>query len=115
MSTANLLNMDDPMWAFEEAMAHRLLLGGMAPLTRFSVLPYMLDPMADMAFWRLNQQRAQDDAVQTLGVVGIPAAQNLLDSNLDDPTERSWFSFVDEMELRIATAALPSQLTYPFW
>lgn len=114
MSTANLLNMDDRIWAFEEAMAHRRLLTGMSPLDRFSVLPYLLDPMVDMPFWRLNQQQAQDDAIRTLAAVAIPAPQPLMDNKLETPQERAWFSFVDEMELRIAASLLP-ELTSPAW
>lgn len=114
MSTATLINMDDPLWVFEEAMATRTLLGGMSPLDRFSVLPYLLDPMVDMPFWRLNHQQAQDDAIRTLGVFTIPAPQPLQDNKLDSPTARAWFSFVDELEMRIATSVLPSPLL-PAW
>lgn len=114
MSTASLINMNDPLWVFEEAMAHRTLLGGMSPLDRFSVLPYLLDPMVDLPFWRLNQQTAQDDAIRTLGVVSIPAPQPLQDNKLDTPTARTWFSFVDEQEMRIAESTLPSPLL-PAW
>ena len=75
MSTANLLNLNDPAYEFWEAMEHRQFLGAMFPLTRFSVLPYTLDPIpmypsAAIRFWMLNHQRAQTDFIVTIPTWG---------------------------------------------
>jgi hypothetical protein len=53
-------------FTFEHANAHRNLLGAMSPLTRFSVLPYLLEPMTGSSAWRLNHQTAHNDALTTL-------------------------------------------------
>lgn len=117
MSTANLLVMpDDPtrrtMFWFEEAMAHRTILGAMSPLDRFSVLPYFLDPFLNNALWLLTHQQAQDDATRT--VQGLSAAANLVDTNFDSPEQRAWWEFVNHLELYEATGLLPLPLT-PAW
>lgn len=114
MTTATLINMNDRLWPFEEAMGHRLLLTGMSPLDRFSALPYFLDLQVGTPFWRLNQQQAQDDAIKTLGVVTIPAPAPLMDNQLETPQQRAWLSFVDEMEMRIAASSLQPPLS-PAW
>ena len=136
MSAATLLAMpDDPVglatFAFEHAMSHRTYLGAMAPLTRFSVLPYFIHPMQNDPSWRLDHQQAQNDFTSTMPTwgnpppvppapgtlsVAVPLAHNLLDlPNLDDPGQRSWWTFVNHQEHYIASANLPGLLTYPFW
>lgn len=64
-----LLNPNDAMFAFEHAMAHRELLAVMAPLNRFSVAPYFVDP-AMPAWpankWQLNHQQAHNDALRDI-------------------------------------------------
>lgn len=114
MPLVTLINMDDPMWAFEEAMGHRLLLGGMSPLDRFSALPYFLEFQVGLPMWRLNQQTAQDDAITTLGAVAIPAPQPVMDNRFETPDQRAWFSLTNEMETRIAASLLPRP-TLPAW
>ena len=99
---------------FSEAMAHRTLLGAMSPLDRFTVLPYLLDPFQDTGMWRLNQQQAQNDAMESLQLTTIPAAQNLYDTDFSNPAQAAWFTFVNHLELYVATAQLPSPLK-PAW
>ena len=136
MSTANLLNINDPAFEFWEAMVHRQLLGAMAPLTRFSVLPYNLDPMPEYPgpaarFWMLNHQRAQTDAISTIPTwgwpgpnyppypgsldVSVPENQNLQDYHIAIPEQAAWFAFVNHQELYVASTFLPEILTFPFW
>lgn len=117
MSTAYLLKMpDDPLgqatYFFEEAMAHRTLLGAMSPLDRFSVLPYLLDPFLDNGMWFLNHQQAQNDALTTL--VPLFGATNLVDTDMDNPEQRTWFEFVNHQELYVATGLLSGPLN-PAW
>ena len=136
MSTANLLNINDPAFEFWEAMELRQFLGAMSPLTRFSVLPYLLDPMPEypgpaIRFWMLNHQRAQTDAIGTIPTwgwpgpgfppypgaldVAVPENQNLQDIHFTNPAEQIWFGFVNHQELYVASTYLPEILTYPFW
>lgn len=114
-------------WAFELAMAHRTLLGAMAPLDRFSAIPYFLDPMQDVHIpagdWNTNRQQAQNDAATTLpsyygaATRGFAAPEILIDTDLTDPASLPWWSFQNHQFLYVATATIqpgyPSQ--YPFW
>ena len=136
MSTANLINLNDPAIEFWEAMIHRSFLGAMAPLTRFSALPYLLDPLPAYAtpaarFWLMNHQRAQTDAISTIPTWGfagtgfppypgtleiaVPENQNLQDTNFTNPAERTWFGFVNQMEMYVAESFLPPLLVLPAW
>ena len=136
MSTANLINLNDPAYEFWEAMEHRRLLGAMDPLTRFSVLPYLLDPIPTQLrspaarFWAFNHEKAQTDAMSTTptwtGIgpppypgtfavsVTIPENQNLQDSDLTNPGQRAWFQFANWMQHYLAETELPRSLT-PAW
>ena len=136
MSTANLLNLNDPAYEFWEAMEHRTFLGAMAPLTRFSVLPYNLDPMPAYPgpaarFWMLNHQHAQTDAISTIPTWGwpgpgfppypgtleisVPENQNLQDTHFTNPGQKTWFQFANHQELYVASTFLPPILEFPFW
>ena len=136
MSTAPLLNLDDPMWEFFEAMTHRQFLGAMFPLTRFSVLPYNLDPIPvypgpAARFWMMNHQKAQTDAMTTIPTwgfagpglppypgtldVNVPENQNLQDSHITIPDQRAWFTFINHQEMYVASTFLPELLTLPTW
>ena len=70
MPLAVLLNPDDPLYAFEHAMAHRELFAVMPALSRFSILPYLLDPAFDQEepawWWNQSHQQAHDDFNATL-------------------------------------------------
>ena len=134
MARPTLLNANDPWFAFEHAMAHRLYLGMMSPLPRFSVVPYFMDPMTAKRpadGWNFNHQRAHDDADNVipgsyLGPATLGFSPNLVDSNLSDPWNRSWWTFINHMEHYVETdAMLPNPQTsppapaptwtYPFW
>jgi hypothetical protein len=115
-------------FAFEHAMAHRNLLGGMAPLSNFGVIPYFVDPTpspqpAYADKWQLNHQQAHYDAFAALPVfygqttVGIRPAQMLIDSNLTDQAQLAWWTHANHTEHYVAgeTTNPPMTLTYPSW
>jgi len=134
MALANLLhmNVDEPRafktFFFEEAMAHRVQLGAMYPLTRFSVLPYLIDPpLIDNGVWRLNHQTAQNDANETIPTwglpdpnypgtlqVSVPETANLMDVDFNDQRERAFWVFQNHQEQFVAQGFLPSHLL-PAW
>src|SRR5215831_18171272 len=89
MPTAILLNPDDPLYDFENAMAHRQYFAVMWRLTRFSTLPYQFVPPWEMnvpaAMWNLLHQQAHNDfnrhlpsnyaygfALETITVTPVP-------------------------------------------
>ena len=136
MAHPTLLNMDDPWFEWQHAMSHRDFLGVMSPLTRFSVIPYWLEPITDQrpaGPWRFNHQQAHLDAMNNLPatylgeiVPGTAVNANLVDSNLDDAWNRSWITFQNHMEHYVGSARiLPAPQTpppppapiikYPFW
>jgi hypothetical protein len=65
MPLAVLLNPDDPIYNFEHMMQTRNYFAVMADLSGFSVLPYLLDPSADMDqpawWWNLVHQQSHND------------------------------------------------------
>lgn len=129
MPTVILLNPDDPVFSFEHMNAHRRYFSQMAPLDRFSALPYLLDPAYDTSIrasmWHLNHQRGHTDFATTLPPnynaqpteVGIPANQPLADSDLSAGASRTWWTFAQHHEHFLADSAiLPLQRgTWPFW
>jgi hypothetical protein len=131
MAQSTLLNSSDPWFAFEHSMAHRAALGIMAPLDRFSAIPYFVEPdLGDnqpASMWNLDHQQAHNDALQNLPsaygatAIGLAIGQNLVDSNLDDPEQRTWFTFQNFMEHYVgANTILPApgpetEWTFPFW
>ena len=123
-------------FAFEHANAHRTLLGGMAPLDRFSALPYFTDQANPRGIWSLNHQQAHQDALTSLptwpwtfwGVGGNPPVEpvptptglsfgaNLRDTNLTiNPDAVPWWTFVNHQEHYLMQQVLPQYLTFPFW
>jgi len=117
-------------FAFDHAMRHRENLGAMSPLTRFSLLPYFIDPEKNTPFWHLVHGQAHIDFTETLPFwwdlpdpslwpnngVGIPSRQPLVDTNLDNSQKRNWWEFANNQEHMIAEASLTNAtLTYPFW
>jgi hypothetical protein len=68
--------MQEETFAFEHQQAHRLLWASMAPLTRFSVLPYILYPNAhNYGDWHQDHEQAhidfQDVIPGTFGGIGF--------------------------------------------
>jgi hypothetical protein len=66
MPLAALLNSNDPIYAFEHMMAHRQYFAVMShPLSDFSILPYLLDPIFNWdqpaSSWNLRHQQAHND------------------------------------------------------
>jgi hypothetical protein len=136
MSLASLLVLNDSPneqanFAFEHMMSHRQFLGAMAPLTRFSVLPYNLDPFHDNKMWLRRHQTAQTDAISTVptwglinppegppypGTLTVSAPENKLLEVTDwsNARQRAWFVFANHQEHYVTTNSLPPVLTYPF-
>jgi hypothetical protein len=124
-------NPNNEVFSFEHAMSHRTFFGVMSPLTRFSVLPYFLDPMdgtnLEAGNWHLNHQQAHDDAYSALPQyysakpIGIPGGSILVNVDFDNADAVKWWEFTNMVEHQVLTATiLPSpspniQWTYPFW
>jgi hypothetical protein len=125
-------------FAWEHVMSHRALYAAMAPLTTYSVMPYL--PLPDNApdndfMWRFNHQSAHNDALTALPswpyriILGLPAAQvpsplpigvpnnqNLVDTDFADQGRRRFWTFVNHDEHYAAQIVLPeiSEWIYPF-
>lgn len=132
MAIASLLVKTDPAtFAFEHAMATRLQLAAMWPLTQFSVLPYLLDPEYDTELpatkWHLNHQQAHNDVLVTLPAyfgaiehLGAFNNQILMENDLDNADQLTWFTFANHQEhyIAIGTLGFPSpeiEWRWPFW
>jgi hypothetical protein len=137
MALVTLLNINDPAFGFENAMATRNELGVMSPLTRFSVIPYFLDPIMPVMptpadWWNLNHQQAHNDAMNALPYaylsdidLSFAVGANLVDTDLNDPEERSWWTFINHLEHFVSSNAIlpnpqipPTEgpiFVYPFW
>jgi hypothetical protein len=148
MSLVSILTMTQGLgaaetFAFEHAMAHRNYLGQMAPLTRFSVIPYLLDPMIDnpsiaASNWHLNHQQAHNDALTSIPSyyvnprtgeawpegeteVGLFIGTDLRDTDLNNEGQRKWWLFLNHQEHYVANGVtLPASIdpppqTFPFW
>lgn len=130
MTVASLLERgNDPAFAFEHARSHSQFFGLMSPLTRFSVLPYLLDPESDVSTpageWNLNHQQAHNDFLLTLPSyfgatrTGIPISQVMVDVNLNDPEQRTWWEFTNLIEHQMGGQTSPPPgyrgWQFPFW
>ena len=84
------------MFGFEHAMAHRELLGAMAPLDRFSVIPYFVHPQTlPSGGWRMDHQQAHN----AMAATPSPLLEQILrDSNLFNPEQRKWWEFMNHHE-----------------
>jgi hypothetical protein len=131
-------------WEFDHAMAHRAYMAIMAPLTRFSAMPYFVEPVTPppplqprpAEMWPLKHQQAHKDFTSYMPVnynaarLGIATSQILVDNDLNTPEGRAWNTFANHMEHLIANSTmlpyptgttlppwykLTRGLTYPFW
>ena len=129
MPTAILLNPDDPLFSFEHMQAHRRYFAMMAPLDRFSALPYLLDPPLHTEIrasdWHLNHSKSHIDFARTLPSEynapatpeRNPAAQPIMDYNLSNTEYIASWSFQQHREHFLADQAVLPLLTgtWPFW
>jgi len=129
-------------FSFEHAMAHRQLWAAMSPLSRFSVLPYLIDPQQIGGKYLLNHQQAHWDMSQTLptfapglGLItvtepdgtqqtvvplgGLALSSNppLQDTPLDNPDRTKWWLFANHTDHLDAMSTLPlaEEWVFPFW
>ena len=110
-------------FSFEHAMAHRTLFGAMSPLTRFSVLPYQLDPQQTNGLFRLYHQQAHWDMMANLpsyppvttetGALALASDQILQPQFAPD----EWWTFANHIEHMDAMSTYPEAdaLVFPFW
>jgi len=108
MSLVSLLTGDDRAFDFEHAMAHRGLLGGLAPLDRFSATTYLMDPVKDVerraSFWHMNHQLLHNDFTD---VVNLSPNPILVDSDLSDQTSLTWWVFANNISHYAANDLAP--------
>ena len=135
-----------PTWAFEHMMAHRNLFGAMseAPtiteidigtgvhhryvvgggFTRFSALPYLLDPQFDVGMWHRDHSQAHSDFQRALpayfGFVDEPTLLGPTDPgyttmHFSEPSLLGWWTFSNHQQHYVAQSVLPLELDYPFF
>jgi hypothetical protein len=139
MSLATLLvapdegNYSQETYSFEHAIAHRTLFGAMATdgLSRFSVLPYKLDPHYLLqGGWKIDHGQAHSDFAEVLPgaylwgfevappeTLTISTGQNFIDPDLSSLEQLNWWTFANHQEHLIAASVVPLtfDLYYPFW
>lgn len=111
MPSAVLLNPSDPMFVFEHMQQTQALWTAMQ-IAGLSVLPYVLDPAYDTEIpgsaWHLNHQQSHDDFNAALPsyrgslTVGIPQNEILIDSNLANADQLTWWTFINHQEHYVA-------------
>jgi hypothetical protein len=116
MPLATLLNPNDPLFVFEHMMQTQALWTALTDTAGYSVLPYLLDPAYDTAIpaskWHLNHQQSHDDFNAALPAeygstqIGIPQGAILLDSNLKNPDQLTWWTFINHQEHYIANSSI---------
>lgn len=118
MAAVSLLTTDDRTFIFEHAMAHRGLLGGLAPLDRFSATTYLMDPIEGVdqpaSPWHLNHQLLHDDFTNALPP-GVASEQILVDTDLSNQRQRIWWEFANHQMHFFANQISPPQSIYPYW
>jgi hypothetical protein len=121
-------------YAFEHAMAHRTLYAAMSPLSRFSVLPYLIDPQQEGGKYLQNHQQAHWDAITTIptfppeigvitnpdGSLTIPSGGIGLSSNpilFAPELDKLWNVFANHTAHYNAMTTLPvaENQIFPFW
>lgn len=140
MSLATLLTQPDQQgpygqetFSFEHANAHRTLFGAMGidgGLSRFSVLPYKMDPHYPlMGGWKLDHGQAHHDfqvalpgwytfwGITPATTLTINTGQNFIDPNLANAEQLNWWVFANHTEHLIAESVTPltTAWVFPFW
>ena len=122
MSIATLMtggSQENPAFALEHRALHQIMVEAITPLsnyTQFVTEPGYFDPRSQEAglpgsLWQIKHQNAHDDATRYLPpfygspAVGMNTGQNLVDSNLEEPSGLTWSLFVN---LRLHYAAMLS-------
>ena len=102
-------------FAHEHKFEHRKLYQALDPTMTFSVAPYIVDPILEQnPKYHLNHGQAHADTLTTLpsyfGAVtatGVFTTQNLVDTDLTNEPMRTWWTFENHMEHRLASATMP--------
>ena len=102
-------------FAHEHKFEHRKLHQALDPTLTFSVSPYVNDPIfEDNPKWHLNHAQSHYDALTSLpsyfGAVtatGVFTTQNLVDTDLTNEPMRTWWTFENHTEHRLASATMP--------
>jgi hypothetical protein len=118
MPAAVLLNNNDPLFVFEHMMQHRAMMAVMAPLHRFSRLPYLLDPSYQIDIragpWNADHQQAHDDFASVIPHTG--QNQKMADANLRDTESATWWTFTNHIQHLTANDAISQlRMTFPAW
>jgi hypothetical protein len=94
---------------------------GTAGLTRFSAIPYLIDPQLNIGIWHLDHGQAHDDFTLALpggfGFTGgiINPTIDFVDMNFDNPDQLTWWTFANHQQHLIAQSVLPQELVFPFF
>jgi hypothetical protein len=103
-------------------MSHQYLLDSMPPIDRFSVVPYLVDPQQDrIGGWLLDHGTAHADFITYLPVMwgwwyigdqtyGISSQQNLVDVDMQQTGQATWWTFANHVEHFQATNLLPLEI-----
>lgn len=114
--------MQEEAFAFEHTMAHRQLWASMAPLDRFSVMPYSLYPGTNFSEWHFDHQQAHNDTQgvfpgffgETVGFLG--PAFIIQDYDLNNWGQREWWTFQNHVWHRDAQLTQNSEtFVFPFF
>lgn len=128
MAIVSLLTMQDRAFGWEHANSHRRIMSAMAPLDRFSVIPYYVDPpMMHAGGWLMDHQTAHNDFRVQLPAIfgwwatptqeyGIASGHNLQDVNLSDQRQALAWTHFNHMDHYIAESLIDLTLElFPAW
>lgn len=102
MPLAVLLNPDDPLFAFEHDQQTRALVAATGLLTSF-VLDPTYDTNQPATKWHQDHQASHSTL---LPLLGIPPNEILIDSDLANTSDRTWWTFANHQEHFYANLAL---------
>lgn len=134
MALCNLLRMGPTSgeragFAHDHRVSHRTYALGMSPLSRFAVMPYLIDPQQENGKYYLNHQQSHWDfnsALQSFPTyyfqtaptpmpMGLPSNQNLIDTDLTNQDKVTWWTWVNHNEHYAAQVSMPQPTELVFW
>ena len=123
MAASTLLHMTttrpgQAMFAFEHAQYHRAYVAGMELANRFTKVPNLLDPIQNMgqraSKWQLDHQQSHNVVMSMLPILygEVPSqlhiGNNMMDTNLENAPEKTWWDFVNHHEHYITNLVMPT-------